>query len=138
VPNIDFFSHNSSEAFRMCRSKVLSAVADGTYNVLSIPRNALVSNVWLHISTAFSADGAPSITVGWLGNKQAAQPAGFISNDIAKPLEVGLKRAQKDTLVSFPGKWFDAGSGAITVTIAAGGSTTKAIFTVFAEYAVIF
>ena len=56
---------------------------------------------------------------------------------IAKPGETGLKIAQKDSVTAFPGKYFRDGSGAITVTIAAGEATTEGNFRVFCEYSVI-
>lgn len=137
MANIDLYSTAAADNQRLVRSKTWNALADGTYNILRVPRYAFVSDVWLRISTAFAGTGSPIITVGWLGNGETAAPAGFMSNDISKPLETGVKRAQRDTLVSFPGKWFDNGPGVITVTVDDDGCATKAVFIVFASYTVI-
>ena len=132
----DKFSNKLADNRMMAMSGLFIAPDDDTYDIIRVPHWAFVSNVWLEINTAYIA-GAPSITVGWKGNKETAVPAGFITNDIAKPAEMGLKIAQKDTLTAFPGKYFNTGSGAITVTIAAGGATTEGNFRVFCEYTVI-
>lgn len=137
MANIDLYSTAAADNTRLARSKTWNGLADGTYNLIRIPRYAFVSDVWLRISTAFAGTGLPTITVGWLGNGETESPAGFMSNDIAKPLEVGLKRAQTDTLVSFPGKWFNSGPGVITVTVDDDGCATKAVFIVLANYTVI-
>lgn len=132
----DKFSNKLADNRMMAMSGLFITPDDDTYDIIRIPRWGFVSNVWLEVTTAYVA-GVPSITIGWKGNKETAVLAGFMSNDIAKPKELGLKIAQKDALTAFPGKYFDAGSGAITVTIAAGGATTEGNFRVFCEYTVI-
>ncbi len=132
----DRFSNKLADNRMMAMSGLFIAPDDHTYDIIRVPHWAFVSNVWLEVTTAYIA-GTPSITVGWKGNKETAVPAGFMSNDIAKPEEAGLKVAQKDNLEAFPGKYFNAGSGAITVTIAAGGATTEGNLRVFCEYTVI-
>lgn len=132
----DLYTNSFADNFRLARSKTLNAVSDDTYNIIRIPKFAFVTDVWLLITTAY-VGGVPSITVGWIGNGETAQAAGFLSNEIAKPTVAGLKRAQHDTLVSFEGKYFSGGTGTITVTVAAGGATTEGVFQVFATYSVI-
>lgn len=132
----DRFSNKLADNRMLAMSGLFVAPDDETYDIIRIPHWGFVQNVWLEITTAYIA-GVPSITVGWKGNKETAVPAGFVSNSIAKPGELGLKIAQKDNLEAFPGKYFGAGSGAITVTVAAGGATTEGNFRVFCEYSVI-
>ena len=132
----DMFSNKLADNRMLAMSKLFITPDDSTYDIIRVPHWAFISNVWLEVTTAYIA-GTPSITIGWKGNKETAVPAGFVSNDIAKPKELGLKIAQKDALTAFPGKYFNDGSGAVTVTIAAGGATTEGSFRVFCEYAVI-
>jgi len=131
-----FYSQIASDNFRLARSKTLAAPASGTYEVIRVPQWTFVGKVWLYISTAF-VGGAPTVSVGWLGNKQTAVTAGFLSNDMSEPFVAGLKESFRDSLVSFPGKWFNAAGGAVTVTVATGGATTVGTFIVFAHYSVI-
>ena len=60
-----------------------------------------------------------------------------MSLDIADPTVLGLKVAMKDTLVSFPGKYFSTASGLITFTFEAGSATTLGTFRIYADYTVI-
>lgn len=132
----DKYSNKLADNRMLAMSGLFITPDDDTYDIIRVPHWAFISNVWLEVTTAYIA-GAPSITVGWKGNKETAVPAGFMSNDIAKPKELGLKIAQKDAVSAFPGKYFGDGSGAVTVTIAAGGATTEGNFRIFCEYAVI-
>lgn len=132
----DKFSNKLADNYMLAMSGLFIAPDDDTYDIIRIPHWGFVKNVWLEITKAYIA-GVPSITVGWKGNKETAVPAGFISNDLAKPKVLGLKKAQRDNLLAFPGKYFGSGSGAITVTIAAGGATTEGDFRVLCEYSVI-
>ena len=132
----DKFSNKLADNKMLAMSGLFITPTADIYDIIRVPHWGFVSNVWLEVTTAY-VDGTPSITIGWKGNKETAVPAGFMSNEIAKPKELGLKIAQKDNLTAFPGKYFGAGSGAITVTIAIGGASTEGNFRVFAEYTVI-
>lgn len=132
----DKFSNKLADNRMMAMSGLFIAPDDDIYSIIRIPHWAFISNVWLEVTTAY-VGGTPSITVGWEGNKETAVVAGFISNSIAKPAELGLKIAQKDSLEAFPGKYFGAGSGIVTITVAAGSATTEGNFRVFCEYTVI-
>lgn len=133
----DKFSNKLADNRMLAMSGLFITPVADVYDIIRVPHWAFVQNVWLEVTTAYVA-GTPSITIGWKGNKEAsAVPAGFMSNDIAKPKELGLKIAQRDNLTAFPGKYFGAGSGTITVTIAIGGATTEGNFRVLAEYSVI-
>lgn len=132
----DKFSNKLADNRMLAMSGLFITPDADVYDIIRIPHWGFVQNVWLEVTVAYVA-GTPSITVGWKGNKETAVPAGFMSSDIAKPGELGLKIAQKDSLAAFPGKYFGAGSGAITVTVAAGSATTEGNFRVFCEYSVI-
>jgi hypothetical protein len=138
MANTAFFTHSFADNIRFAKSKLLSSPDDGTYNVIRIPKRAFITDVWLHVDTV--ADVVPATcTVGWLGNGETAVTNGFITTDVADALTTGLKRAQKDTVTTFEGKYFTTAGGAITFTYEAGtGVTTKGVFQVFALYIVIF
>lgn len=131
---IQKWSNAFSDISYTAKSKRFAGVATGVYGCILIPRFAFISDVWLMITTAFT--GNATIEIGWTGNKETETLAGFISNDIADPTVTGLKRAKKDTLVSFEGKYFDAGSGGILANVTKGTGTTG-VFYVFASYCLI-
>jgi hypothetical protein len=94
-------------------------------------------DVWLWISTAYVA-GAPSITIGFTGNGETADVDGFMANSIAMPQQTGMKRASMGSAPWGNGKYFNAASGVLTVTVAAGSATTEGTFIVFCAYSVVF
>jgi hypothetical protein len=129
----DFFSNASSDNFRLLKSKPLSgAVTAGTYGLLRVPKWAFVSGVWVWVETVCSAT---DVTVGWSGNTETANTVGFLSSDIVDAGVVGIKVATKDTLASAVGKYFDKGTGEITVTLGTTWTTGKLY--VFCQYSVI-
>ncbi len=135
MASIDSYTHAFADNVRLAKSKFYTAPASGTYNIIQLPRYTFVKDVWIQIVTAASA--APTaLTVGWVGNDETAVTNGFITTDIANPTVVGLKRAQGDTAVTFPGKYFSGGSGVVTFTYTAGSDTTCA-FRIFVDYVVI-
>lgn len=118
----DFIGYAAADNYRLARSKSLVTPADDTYNLIRIPKFSFISSVWLFISSAYSLSTA-TLTVGWAGNGETAQPAGFMSSDISKPNEVGLKKAMRDTLVAYEGKYFSDAGGMITLTTDDNGGT---------------
>lgn len=132
----DKFSTHATDSVRLARTHWFNAPDDATYNCIRFVKGTFVKSVKLLITTAY-AGGTPTLTVGWSGNKETANAAGFISNDIAAPKVTGLKVALHDTLTSWPGKYFNSASGMLTVTVAAGDATTEGVFVVFCEYAVL-
>lgn len=132
----DFYTSAFSQNFMFARSKKFTDPDDGTYNVIRIPRFGFVKNVWVRITTAFTAVGAV-LTIGWSGNKEVAEPEGFMTTDVTDPTATGLKMMLDASIASEPGKYFDAGSGAITVTTD-DDAGTAGTFWVFADYVVIF
>lgn len=130
----DRFSHKLADNYKLAVSGLFITPAADTYDIIRVPKNSLIDDVWLEITEGCTAGG--TITIGWKGNGEAEQTAGFMSNDIADPGNTGLKRAQQDNLLSFPGKYFAGGSGAVTVTVA-GTTLAAGKFRVFAGYSVI-
>jgi hypothetical protein len=135
MANTDAISYRLSDRPMLARSKRMVAPADGTYNLIRVPAKAFVTDVWVLITTAFTAAGS-TLTVGWLGNGETAVTNGFITNDISKPTVTGLKRAQNDTLTSWEGKYFNSASGLITCTTD-DNAGTAGTFWVFVNYYVI-
>ena len=132
----DFYTNAFADNLRLAKSKLLISPDDGTYNIIRIPKYAFVRDVWLQITTATNVEPT-TCTVGWLGNGETAVTNGFITTDVADATVVGLKRAQKDTVTTFEGKYFSGASGIITFTFAAGSATTLGTYRVFCDYTVI-
>ena len=128
---INALSSRSADNFRMMRSGKITLSADDTYNVVKVPQKAFVVGVWLEVLTAFddqTTDG--TITVGFSGNGESADPDYFMDNTAAAPLTTGIKEVTK-------GKWFDTSSGLITVTAADNDSTVDPVIRVWVLYSVI-
>jgi hypothetical protein len=136
MANTNFLSTALSDRFFFAKSKRMVAPADATYNIIRIPKNGFVLDVWVKITTAYTAAGS-TLTIGWLGNGETAVTNGFMTVDVAKPTVVGLKRAQHDTLTSWEGKYFYSAGGMITCTTD-DNSGTAGTFWVFATYTVIY
>lgn len=130
----DAYTSKASDSFRMEASKLMLAPADGTYNLIKIPKYALVTDVWIQIVSAFTLDA--SVKVGWFGNGATAVLDGFITNEIADPQNVGLKRGFNTTLTTFPGKFFSEAAGAVTATVL-DGTGAVGNFRVFVQFTVI-
>ncbi len=130
----DFYTHSFSDNIRLAKSKPLLAPADGTYNLIRIPHFALVKGVWVWITTPYIG-GAPNVTVGFTGNKETADLDGFMDSVAVDPTVVGLKAAMGGNAVWADGKYFDQGSGAITLSTVKG--TTAGTVIVFVDYAVV-
>ena len=130
---VDFYRNKLADNYKLALSGLFNGPTAAVYDIVRIPHWAFIEDVWLGVTTACTA--ACTITIGWKGNQATAVPGGFMSNSIAKPQEIGLKRAQKDDLISFPGMYFDAGSGTVTITLV--GTFTAGIFQVFVGYSVI-
>ena len=128
----DFYTTSFADNVRLAKSKTILTPSAATYNVIRIPKFAFVKRVWLEVSTAGSSD---TVSIGWLGNGETAQTAGFLSTDIAKVTSTGIKSSVKDTGISTDAKYFDSASGAITMTV--GTTQTTGVFLVFCEYTVI-
>jgi hypothetical protein len=134
MANTDAYTTKASDSFRIEASKLMLAPADATYNLIKIPKFAFVTDVWIQIVSAFTVDA--SVTIGWFGNGETAVEDGFITNEIADPDVVGMKRAFNSTLVTFPGKYFSDAAGAITATVLEGAGAVGN-FRIFVQFTVI-
>lgn len=134
MANTDAYTHKASDAVRLEASKLMLAPTDGTYNLISIPRYAFVTDCWVQIVVAFTVNA--SVEVGWFGNGEVAVTNGFITNDISDPTVVGMKRAFNIALTTFPGKYFSTVGGAVTCTVADNAGAVGN-FRVFVQFTVI-
>ncbi len=128
----DIYTNSFADNVRLAKSRTILTPSAATYNLIRLPKFAFVKRVWLEVSTAGSSD---TVTIGWTGNGETAQAAGFMNADIAKVMTTGMKESVKDTAVSNASKYFDSASGAITMTV--GTTQTTGLFLVFCEYTVI-
>lgn len=133
----EYFSTSFADRYMLGRSRTMVSPDDNTYYLIALPKAAFVRQVALFVQVAYVGT-TTSLSVGWAGNGETAQVAGFISADIAKPFTKGMKWSVNDNLLSNQGKWFNSGSGAVTCTIAKGDATTLGTFIVFVDYTVIF
>jgi hypothetical protein len=130
----DAYTSKAADSFRMEASKLMIAPADGTYNLIKIPKFALVVDAWVQIVTAFTVDA--TIEVGWAGNGETAVTDGFITDDVADATNVGMKRGFNTTTSTFPGKWFSGASGIVTATVL-DNSGAVGNFRIFVHFVVI-
>ena len=86
----DFYSGKLSDNLYFAASKILNGKSDGTYNLIRIPKYAFVVNVWVNVTTVF-AGGIPTMTVGHIGNGEAAAAAAFMTDTEAAPTVAGMK-----------------------------------------------
>ena len=133
---VDFISTMAADNMRLARSKNLVSLADGTYNVMQLPRYAFVRHVWLLVTTAY-AGGDGTAQVGFTGNKETADTDAFLNAARCAATVTGMKRSLVGYGVAAEGKWFNDGSGQITVTLAANGATTAMIGMAFVDYTVL-
>jgi hypothetical protein len=127
-------SGKAADNYRLESSKLLVSPDDATYNLIMIPKFALVTDVWVQIVTAFTVNA--SIEVGWSGNGQTAVTDGFITSEVSDPLNVGLKRAFNTTASTFPGKWFLTAAGIITATVLDNGGAVGS-FRIVAQFSIL-
>ncbi len=130
----DKLSFKASDNYRMMKTQTFNTPSAATYNCIRIPKFAFVASVFLNITTACAGTN-PTVSVGWLGNGETAQAAGFISTNIAECTIAGLKAATHDTNVSWEGKYFEDAGGMLTITCA--GTFTAGVFVGFIEYTIL-
>ena len=137
MSNIDFISFSASDNFRLARSKTLYELADGTYNLIQLPKFAFVDQVWFYVSQAYAGGSGASATIGWTGNATTADPDGFMDATQAGARATGMKVMTGDTQPGSQGKWFSEGSGCVTITLDDNAETTLLRGFVFVRYSVL-
>lgn len=130
----DLYTHAFSDNTRLAKGKTMIAPADGTWNLAAIPRFTFVKMVWIWVTSVY-AGGAPVVTIGFMGNGEVADVDAFMTNVETDPTFAGMKISTHGTARWADGKYFDAASGAITLTTTKG--TTAGDLVVFADYSVV-
>ena len=135
----DFISTAMSETSILARSKRLYNKASAVYNITRIPRYAFVSEIYVRVDTAMSGGTANSgsLLVGFSGNKETADPDGFIDS-VADVEVAGMYKMSWDGCPFSQGKWFNDGSGMLTITIDTGDHTTLMDAYIFTQYSVLY
>lgn len=131
MANIDRISHHLSDFSYMARSKNFVNVADGTYDCFRIPKKAMIEEVWLDV---FASDADGTVTVGFAGNAETADPDGFIDATLGVTSSIAFIKATDDAQPGSKGKWFLDGSGMLTVT---PSGVNAGSFRVFCKYSII-
>ena len=132
-----FQSFAASDNFRLARSKPLVSLADGTYDLIMIPKYAFVMNVWFQVTTAYAGGSGATATIGWTGNATTADPDGFMDAAWAAGRVAGMKEMHGDTQPGSKGKYFSDGSGFLTITLDDNAETTLLIGQVFMQFSVL-
>ena len=137
MANTDFISFSASDNFRLARSKTLYDLADGTYNLIQIPKFSFIDQVWFYVSTPYSGGSGATATIGWTGNATTADPDGFMVTGVALPRAAGMKVMTDGSAAAGKGKWFSDGSGCVTITLAASTDSVLLRGFVFVRYSVL-
>lgn len=125
-----------TDELRLVNSPELLDPADNVYHLVRVPWHALITNIYLHLISPFGSTSV--ITVGFDGNKEVADEDAFLLDANIVPDGAILTRSLKDsTAVNGGGKWFNANSGAITVSVTKGDALVTAALRLFVEYKVI-
>ena len=119
----------SADNIRLVRSVILFEPADEVYSLITIPQHAFVTDVWL-IKTVAASAATATVSVGFTGNGETADPDGFIDTVLGDADAVGVVRASDDTQPGSKGKWFKDAGGAITVTTVDDTGTAGAFYVV--------
>ena len=134
----DMYTNKFSDNVRYFKSKVLSYVTiedeSTLYNIVRVPRFALITNVHVVVNTAFNGT-TPIMTVGWASSTDDLDDA-FLTNVETEIDVAGYKVPLAGTNINAGGKYFPDSSGRITVTIDPDTSTAGSLI-VFGSYTVI-
>lgn len=133
----DVISRIAADNVRLARSRTLLDLADGTYNLIRIPKFAFVNGVFLSITTAYAGGAGETVTLGFTGNGESADADGFMDNTLAAGTATGMKCSFDDGQPASLGKWFQTASGMLTMTLVEGTQTTRMRGWVFMKYYVL-
>ena len=134
----DLICTAAADNFRLARSKQLVSLADGTYNLIRIPKYAFVDEIWFYVSTAYAGGAGGAATIGFLGNGETADPDGFMDAAAAGGRATGMKFMSSDAQPGSKGKWFTTAGGMLTITLAEATDTTLLIGVVLMRFSVIY
>lgn len=121
----DFISNIASDNIRVARSKTLYELADGTYNIIMLPRKSLVLKTIFHVDQAYAGGANGAVTIGYGSTADGLMAAA-----------TSLARAT-GTKISTTSIWFDTAGSFVTVTLSKGTDTTLLRAFVFVVYSVI-
>ena len=115
-------------------SKIFASPADGAHDAVWIPQRSFVKSVSIIKTTAYGDAGA-TITIGFKGNGETADPDAFMVSTVADPDALGSANSVNGTALNAGGKYFSS-AGCITVTCDDNAGTIGT-FQIFVEYAQI-
>ena len=133
----DKLSLKASDNFRLIRSDNLLELADGTYNLIRIPKFAFVDEIWFSVTQAYAGGAGGSATIGFIGNGETADPDGFMDATACGARATGMKVMTADAQPGSQGKWFNTAGGLLTITLAKSTDTTLLKATVFMRFSVL-
>jgi hypothetical protein len=125
----DQIANKLSEHTYLARSGIFGGAAEA-YNLIKVPKNAFIMDVWLEVITIHAAN---TCTVGFAGNGETADPDGFIDATLGVTDTAAFIRALDDAQPGSKAKWFSDGVGMITAT--PSGTTSRQ--RLFVKYAII-
>lgn len=128
----DYTVRKQSDVQWTACSKVFAAPAEATHLAIKIPKNTLVQSVRFIPTTAFSATDA-TVTVGFIGNNETADPDAFLVSSVIDPDALGAVSSEMGAAVAAGGKYFTY-PGTITVTTDNGTAGTAGTFQIFVDY----
>jgi hypothetical protein len=124
------FGSAVSDAERYVKGKTITAAATTeTVAVVSVPKKAFVTEIWLEKITAYATVG--TISVGFTGNGESESTTFFADTTAGAGTTAGIK------VIETP-KYFESASGLITVTTTPGADANTAKYRVFVEYVVLY
>ena len=121
----DFISNIASDNFRVARSKTLVNLADGTYNIIQLPKYSFIFKTVFKVDVPYSGGANGAVTIGY-----NATADGLMAAATSLARAAGVKTSETPY-------WFNTGSGMVTITFSDGSDTTLVTGFVFVLYSVI-
>ena len=112
-------------------SKIFASPADGTHDAVRLPARCFVQSVRIVKSVAYSDAGA-TITIGFSGNGETADPDAFMISTTADPDALGSICSEMGAALNAGGKYFSR-KGCVTVTCDDNAGTIGT-FQIFVDY----
>ncbi len=137
---VDFtFIDKSSEAdnMRLVKSASILDGADNSYFMVKVPRFSLVTSIIVELISVFGSTS--TITVGFDGNKEVADPDAFLLSANIDPDGANkLISLASSTGINRGGKWFSQANAVITLDLVKGDAPASAEVRLFVGYHKIF